>query len=40
VGCLNGLKKSSKVVAYYRPCTDRLPNLTDTALDWNPRKAA
>lgn len=40
VGCLNGLKKSSKVVAYYRPRTDRLPNLTDTALDWNPRKAA
>ncbi len=37
VGELSGLNKDSKIVAYYRRPTDRLPDWTDSALDWNPR---
>ena len=37
VGGLGALNKDSKIVAYYRRSTGRLPNETDAALDWNPR---
>ncbi len=39
VGRLGGLNKDSKIVTYYRRPTDRLPDWTDSALDWNPRLA-